>query len=395
MAEKRDYYEVLGVGKDASVDELKKSYRQQAKKYHPDLNPNDKEAEKKFKEVNEAYEVLSDSDKKAKYDQYGHAGVDPNFGAGGGYGGAYDFDLGDIFNTFFGGGFGGSGFGGFGGGRADPKAPQRGSNTNATVTISFEEAAKGCKVTVTTQRIERCEECSGTGAQKGTSPETCPDCQGRGQVSVQQRTPFGVISTSKECPKCNGKGKIVKSPCEKCKGIGMIRKAANIEVNIPAGIDDGQVISIRSEGNYGINGGPQGDLRVAINVRPHPFFERDGYDVWCDVTVTFAQAAMGYELFVPTLDGRVKYDMPEGTQPGAVFRLKERGIPHINGRSKGDQFVKIIVDVPTKLTDHQKELLKEFDNELIEKPAKFTEGPVAPNKKTIFDKIKDNIKGDK
>ncbi len=389
MADKRDYYEVLGVSKDASLDEIKKSYRQQAKKYHPDLNPGDKEAEKNFKEVNEAYEVLSDSDKKAKYDQFGHAGVDPNFGAGGGYGGAYDFDLGDIFNTFFG------GFGGFGGGKADPKAPQRGTNTNATVTISFEEAAKGCTVTVNTQRIEKCDECSGTGAKKGTSPETCPECHGAGHVSVQQRTPFGVISTSRECSKCGGKGKIINSPCDNCRGIGMIRKAVKVDVNIPAGIDDGQVISIRNEGNHGLNGGPQGDLRVAVNVRPHPFFERDGYDVWCDVTVTFAQATLGCEIFVPTLEGRVKYTMPEGTQPGTVFRLKDRGIPHINGRSKGDQFVKVVVDVPKKLTDHQKELLKQFDDELIEKPAEFDEGPVAPNKKTIFDKIKDNIKGEK
>ncbi len=389
LAEKRDYYEILGVGRDASVDEIKKAYRQQAKKYHPDLNPGNQEAEKKFKEANEAYEVLSDNDKKAKYDQFGHAGVDPNFGSGFGYGGAYDFDLGDIFNTFFGGGFGGFNE------KADPKAPQRGANTNATVTISFEDAAKGCKRTVETQRIERCEECSGTGAAKGTSPETCSECNGKGHVSAQQRTPFGVISTSRECPKCGGKGKIIKNPCDKCKGIGMVRKTVKIDVNIPAGIDDGQVISIRSEGNHGINGGPQGDLRVTINVRPHPFFERDGYDVWCDITVTFAQAALGSELFVPTLEGRVKYDLPAGTQSGTVFRLRERGIPHINGRSKGDQFVKIIVDVPKNLTENQKDLLRQFDDELTERPTTFDEGPMAPNKKNFFDKIKDNIKGDK
>lgn len=392
LADKRDYYEVLGVGRDASADDIKKAYRQQAKKHHPDLNPDNKEAEKRFKEANEAYEVLSDGEKKSRYDQYGQAGVDPNFGSGVGYGGAYDFDLGDIFNSFFG---GGGGFGGFGGGRTDPKAPQRGTNTNSTITISFEEAAAGCKRTIETQRIERCEECSGTGSKKGTSPESCPDCNGIGHVSVQQRTPFGVISTSKECPRCGGKGKIIKTPCEKCRGIGMVRKAAKVDVNIPAGIDDGQVISIRSEGNYGVNGGPQGDLRVAVNVRPHPLFERDGYDVWCDITITFAQAVLGCELFVPTLDGRVKYDLPSGTQPGTVFRLKERGIPHLNGRSKGDQFVKIVVDVPMTITEHQEELLKQFDDELIDKPSKFTEGPIAPNKKNIFDKIKDNIKGEK
>lgn len=398
MADKRDYYEVLGVSKGASDDEIKKAYRKQAKKFHPDLNPGDKQAEVKFKEANEAYEVLSDSDKKAKYDQFGHAGVDPNFGAGGGsgFGGAYDFDLGDIFNSFFGGGFGGSsGFGGFGGGRSNPNAPQRGSNTSATITISFEEAAAGCKKTIETHRIEKCDVCSGSGAKKGTSPETCSECHGRGHVSVQQRTPFGVISTSKECPKCNGKGTVINTPCDSCNGVGMVRKAAKITVNIPAGIDDGQIISVRGEGNHGINNGAKGDLRVSVNVRPHPIFERDGYDVWCDITVTFAQACLGCEIFVPTLEGRVKYDMPVGTQPGTVFRLKERGITHIGGRSKGDQYVKIIVDVPKNITENQKELLKKFDDELVEKPPKFTEGPVAPNKKNIFNKIKDNIKGDK
>lgn len=392
MADKRDYYEVLGVNKGASADEIKKAYRKQAKKYHPDLNPGNKEAEVKFKEANEAYEVLSDSDKKSKYDQFGHAGVDPNFGAGGsGFGGAYDFDLGDIFNSFFG-GFGG--FGGNGGGRADPNAPQRGTNTSANVTISFEESAAGCKKTIQTRRIEKCEECGGSGAKKGTSPETCPDCHGSGHISVQQRTPFGVISTSKECPKCHGKGIIVKNPCEQCNGIGMVRKSASVTVNIPAGIDDGQIISVRGEGNFGLNNGPQGDLRVTVNVRPHPIFERDGYDVWCEVTVTFAQAVMGCELFVPTLEGRVKYDMPAGTQPGTVFRLRERGISHISGRSKGDQYVKIVVDVPKNVTEHQKELIKQFDDELTEKPPKFTEGPVAPSKKSFFDKFKNNMKND-
>lgn len=394
MADKRDYYEVLGVSKDASGDDIKKAYRQLAKKYHPDLNPGDKEAEVKFKEANEAYEVLSDGDKKAKYDQYGHAGVDPNFGAGG-FGGAYDFDLGDIFSSFFGGGFGGFGQ------KTDPKAPQRGTNTSANVTISFEEAAKGCKRSIDVPRIEVCDECNGTGAEKGTSPETCPECKGRGHINVQQKTPFGVISTSKECSKCNGKGKIVKNPCHKCNGIGMQRKVAKVDINVPAGIDDGQVISVRGYGNHGINGGAAGDLRVVINVRPHPIFERDGYDVWCDITVTFAQAALGCELSVPTLDGKVKYNIHAGTQPGDVFRLKERGIQHISGRSKGDQFVRIIIDVPKNLTEHQKELLQQFDSELVDKPLNTagsdsdSEAETYNGKKTIFDKIKDNIKGEK
>ena len=400
MAEKkRDYYEVLGIEKGANEDEIKKAYRQQAKKFHPDLNPDNAGAEKKFKEANEAYEVLSDTDKKARYDQFGHAGVDPNFGAGGsGFGGARDFDLGDlgdlgdIFNSFFGGG--GGGFGGFGQ-KSDPKAPQRGTNTNSSITLSFEEAASGCEKDINTIRIERCDVCNGTGANKGSSPETCPECKGSGHVSVQQRTPFGVISTSRECSRCNAKGTVVNDPCGKCNGAGMIRRSAKVSVKVPAGIDDGQVISVKGEGNHGLNGGPRGDMRVAVNVRPHPLFERDGYDVWCDITVTFAQAVIGCELYVPTLEGRVKYDLPTGTQPGAVFRLRERGITHIGGHQKGDQYVRIIVDVPKNITEHQKELIGQFDDELTVRPPKFNEGPTAPNKKTIFDKIKDNMFGDK
>ncbi len=363
MADKRDYYEVLGVDKSASDDEIKKAYRKMAKQYHPDLNPGDKTAESKFKECNEAYEVLSDPDKKAKYDRFGHAGVDPNYGAGqgGGFGGGMDFDFGDIFSSFFGGGFGG-----FGGGqqRANPNAPQRGSDIQTSITISFEEAAKGCKRTLDIQRIEVCDECSGTGAAKGTTTQTCPDCNGRGQVSTQQRTAFGVIQSTKACSRCSGKGTIIPTPCTKCKGYGRIRKTVKQDVSVPAGIDDGQVFTLRGQGNRGVNGGPSGDLRVGVNVRPHPFFEREGYNVWCDVTVTFAQAALGDELLVPTLDGKVKYSIPAGTQPGAVFKLKDRGIPNVNGRGRGDQLVRIIVDIPRKLTQKQKELIKELNAEL-------------------------------
>ena len=360
MAEKRDYYEVLGVSKNASVDEIKKAYRALAKKYHPDLNPGDKTAEEKFKEINEAYEVLSDSDKKAKYDRFGHAGVDPSYGAGpgGGFGGMnMDFDLGDIFSSFFGGGFGGSSQ------RSNPNAPQRGSDIQAGVTISFEEAAKGCKRTIEIPRIEVCDECSGTGAARGTSTQTCPECGGRGQVSTQQRTPFGVIQTAKACPRCGGKGTIIPTPCSKCKGNGRIRRNVKIEVNIPAGIDDRQIFNVRGQGNKGVNGGPAGDLRVGVNVRPHPFFERDGYNVWCDVTVSFAQAALGDELQVPTLDGKVKYSIPAGTQPGDVFKLRDKGIPNVNGRGRGDQLVRIVVDVPKNLTPRQKELIRELGKE--------------------------------
>lgn len=358
MAEKRDYYEVLGVGKNASDDEIKKAYRKVAKQYHPDLNPNDKAAEEKFKEANEAYEVLSDSSKKAKYDQFGHAGVDPNFGAGrGGAGGFGDmeFDLGDIFGSFFGGGFGGR--------QANPNAPRRGEDVQSRITISFEEAAKGCKRKVDVTRVESCTVCDGSGAEKGTSPSTCSECGGHGQVNVQQRTPFGVISTSKTCPKCGGKGKVITSPCQKCHGNGRVSKRATIEVDIPAGIDDRQIINIRGEGNKGTNGGPSGDLRVAVFVRPHPFFERDGYNVWCDITISFAQAVLGDSIQVNTLDGKVKYDIPAGTQPGTIFKLKGRGIQILNGRGKGDQLIKVTVNVPKNLSSRQRELIREFENE--------------------------------
>ena len=358
MADKRDYYEVLGVDKSASDDEIKKAYRKKAKEFHPDLHPGDKEAEDKFKEANEAYEVLSDPDKKSKYDRFGHAGVDPNYGAGGpsgGFGGM-DFDLGDIFGSFFGGGFGG-------GRQANPNAPRRGSDTQARVTLSFEEAAKGCKKKVEFTRIELCPECHGSGAASGTSPETCPDCHGRGQVNVQQRTPFGVIQTSKSCSRCGGKGQIIKTPCSKCKGKGAVSKKVTLEVDIPAGIDDRQVLNVGGQGNSGANGGPSGNLHVTVLVRPHPFFERDGYDVWCEVTISFAQAALGDTLEVPTLEGKVRYDVPAGTQPGTVFKLKGRGIQSLNGRGKGDQLVRLIVDVPKNLTSRQKELLREFEKE--------------------------------
>ena len=357
MAEKRDYYEVLGVDKNATEEEIKKAYRQAAKKYHPDLNPDNKEAEAKFKEANEAYEVLSDAEKKARYDQFGHAGVDPNYGAGGaGFNGqGFDFDLGDIFSSFF---------GGFGGGRANPNAPQRGSDTTATVTISFEEAAKGCKRQVDTLRIEVCDECHGSGAAAGSSPKTCPECNGRGQVTSAQRTPFGVFQSQKACSRCGGKGTIVDNPCKKCHGNGRVRKSVKIEVGIPAGIDDRQIINIRGQGNKGINGGPAGDLRVVVNVRPHPIFERDGFNVWCDMHISFAEAAIGCELEVPTLDGKVKYTVPAGTQGGDIFKLRGRGIQNINGRGKGDQLVRIIVDVPKNLNSEQKELLKKFDSTL-------------------------------
>lgn len=363
MADKRDYYEVLGVSKGASDDEIKKAYRKMAKQYHPDLNPGNAEAEAKFKECNEAYEVLSDADKKAKYDRFGHAGVDPNYGAGGGgfdgFGGM-GFDMGDIFSSIFGSGFGG----GFGGGRANPNAPQRGGDIQTNITISFEEAAKGCRKTVEVNRVEVCDGCSGSGAAAGSTAKTCTQCGGSGQVTTQQRTILGVMQTQKPCPTCGGKGTVIPNPCAKCRGAGRIRRAAKVEVNIPAGIDDRQAVSVRSQGNKGINGGPAGDLRVGVNVRSHPYFERDGYNVWYQANISYVQAALGCELIVPTLDGDVKYTVPAGTQPGDVFKLKDRGIQNLNGRSKGDQLVRIEIVVPKKLSEKQKDMLRDFEADL-------------------------------
>ena len=358
MAEqKRDYYEVLGVSRGASEDEIKKAYKKMARKYHPDLNPGDKTAEEKFKEVNEAYEVLSDADKKARYDQYGHAGVDPNFGAGGfggGFDGSFDFgDLGDIFGSFFGGGFGG-------GRRTNPNAPQRGESIRMSIAISFEEAAFGCEKAVTVERYETCDTCHGNGCAPGTSPEVCPDCHGTGTVQVRRQTPMGVFATSSPCPKCGGKGRIIHQPCKDCRGSGMVRKKKTIQASIPAGIDNGQTISIRGQGNAGKNGGPAGDLLITITARPHELFRREGTSVLCEAPITFTQAVLGAELEIPTIDGKVKYTLPEGTQSGTTFRLKGKGIPSINGRGRGDQYVTVYIETPKNLNKEQKEALKKF-----------------------------------
>ena len=358
MAEqKRDYYEVLGVSKGASEEEIKKAYKKLARKYHPDLNPDNKEAEEKFKEVNEAYEILSDSNKKARYDQFGFAGVDPNYGAGaggGGFDGGFDFgDLGDIFGSFFGGGFGG-------GRRANPNAPQRGESIRLSLAISFEEAAFGCEKEVSVDRMEQCGTCHGSGCAAGTSPEVCPDCHGTGQVQVRRQTPMGVFATSAPCGKCGGKGKIIHQPCPDCRGSGTVRKRKTIQVSIPAGIDNGQTISVRGQGSAGKNGGPAGDLLVTITVRPHELFRREGTSVLCDAPITFAQAVLGAELEIPTIDGKVKYDLPEGTQTGTTFRLKGKGIPSLNGRGRGDQYVTVYIETPRNLNREQKEALKKF-----------------------------------
>ena len=355
MAEqKRDYYEVLGVSRGASEAEIKKAYRKLAKENHPDLHPGDKEAEARFKEVNEAYEVLSDADKKARYDQYGHAGVDPNFGAGGGFDGSFDFgDLGDIFGSFFGGGFGG-------GRRTNPNAPQRGESIRLSLAISFEEAAFGCEKSVTVERMETCETCHGNGCAPGSTPEVCPECHGTGTVQVRRQTPMGVFATSSPCTRCGGKGKIIHQPCKDCHGTGAVRKRKTIQASIPAGIDNGQTISIRGQGNASKNGGPAGDLLITITVRPHELFRREGTSVLCEAPITFAQAVLGAELEIPTIDGKVKYELPEGTQSGTTFRLKGKGIPALNGRGRGDQYVTVYIETPRNLNKEQKEALKKF-----------------------------------
>ena len=364
MADKQDYYETLGVNKGAGDDEIKKAYRQMAKKYHPDMNPGDKEAEQKFKEVNEAYEVLSDSDKRAKYDQYGHAAFDPSsgFGGGGGGFGGFDFDMGDIFSSFFGGGFGG-------GGRSQSRAnaPIDGDDIGVRVVLSFEEAAFGCKREVSFARVQKCDDCSGSGAKKGTSPEKCTKCGGRGTVTVQQRTAFGMMQSTKACPDCGGSGKIIKTPCENCRGKGYVKINKKLEVTIPAGIDDGQRIALRYQGNEGRNGGVSGDLIIQVSVRPHAIFERDGNDIYCEVPVTFAEATLGATIKIPTLEGEMDYDIPEGTQTGTMFTISRKGINAVNSRSRGNLYVKVVVETPKGLNNEQKKLLRAFADSLGEK----------------------------
>ena len=352
MAEKRDYYEVLGIDRSADDAEIKKAYRGLAKKYHPDMNPGDKEAEEKFKEVNEAYEVLSDKQKRAAYDQYGHAAFDQSMGGGGAGAGFGDFgDMGDIFSSFF---------GGFGGSSQRRSGPMRGNDTRIHLGLTFEEAAHGCKKTVTYARVEECPECGATGAKKGTSPVTCKKCGGTGSIRTQTRTILGMMQSTSTCPECQGRGKTVKDPCPNCRGKGYIRLNKKIDVTVPAGIDDGQTLSVRGQGDAGRNGGSPGDLFVTVSVRPHHLFERNGYDLYCEVPLTFPEAALGTELKVPTLDGEIDYKIPAGTQSGTVFTVRGEGIQKINSRGKGDLRFAVVVETPKGLNSKQKELMKEF-----------------------------------
>lgn len=385
MAEKRDYYEVLGVQKGASDDEIKRSYRKLAKKYHPDVNPGDKEAEARFKEIGEAYEVLSDAEKKSRYDQFGFAGVDPNYGGGagggfGGFGGMGFDDLGDIFGSMFGGGFGGS--------QRRRNGPRRGSDIEESVLLSFEEAAFGIKKQLKIYVIEECEECHGSGAKSASDKQTCPHCKGTGQIKSVQNTMFGQMINTQVCGHCRGEGTIIKNPCAKCNGKGKVKRAKNIEVDIPAGINAGETVSYRGLGNAGSKGGPAGDLLVTVSIKRHSVFTRTGYDVNLEVPITFVQAALGADIEIPVLDpdkkyepGKMTYTVPEGTQPETVVRLRGKGIPHVRSGARGDMLVKFTVEVPRNLTSEQKEV--------ISKLAQLTGESNYKQRKSFADKMKD------
>ncbi len=377
MAEnKRDYYEVLGVSKSASAEEIKKAYRKKAMQYHPDRNPGDKTAEEKFKEIGEAYEVLSDTEKRSRYDQFGFQGVDPNFGGGAGFDGFGGFsgfgDLGDIFGEFF------------GGGRSrgnTQNAPRRGENVGARLDLTFEEAAFGCEKEVSAQRIENCSACSGSGSADGAT-ETCSMCHGAGQVRTTQNFMGMAMQSTSVCPQCNGRGKIIKNPCNTCRGKGKVRRTQKIKVKIPAGVDAGQSVRVRGEGCVGSNGGPNGDLLVEIYLKRHPIFQRHNTDVLCEVPITFAQAALGAEIEVPTLDGKLKYEIPEGTQTGKTFVLSGKGIPSVNNpKRRGNHLFTVVVETPTKLTREQKELLRQLEETM--------DNNGTPKRKKFFDTLKD------
>ena len=387
MADKKDYYEVLGVNKNSTDDEIKKAYRKLARKYHPDLNRDDpKAAEEKMKEINEAYDVLKDKEKRAQYDQFGHAAF-----SGGGYGqsgGTYtgNINMEDIFNHM-GGGFGfgdifGDFFGGGGARTRQKRGPQRGADLRYDLYVTFEEAAFGKKMTIKVPRMETCEECGGTGAKKSTKPDECPDCHGTGMRQTTTRTPFGIIQNARECERCHGSGQIIKNPCEKCHGAGKIKVTRDIEINVPRGVDSGQRLRIQNGGQAGERGGTPGDLYVYINIKPHKIFSRQDTNVYCEIPISFVQAALGAKIDAPTIDGKVELTIPEGTQSGAVLRIRDKGIPHLRGEGRGDEFVKLKVLTPKNLSERQKKLLREFED-------RGSDSTNNPEKKSFFDKLKD------
>ncbi|MCH5209222.1 MAG: molecular chaperone DnaJ [Oscillospiraceae bacterium] len=378
--EKRDYYEVLGLQKGASDADIKKAYRKLAKQYHPDLNPDNPEAEEKFKEINEANQVLSDPEKRAKYDRFGHAGIDSSYGGGANFTGGFDgIDLGDIFADIFG-GFGG---GGFSSRASSGSSAKRGSDIAVTLEISFMEACKGVSKDVKVSCLEECPECKGSGAAPGSAVNTCPDCNGRGVVTVQQRSMFGMMQTQRPCTKCGGKGKIIEKPCTKCVGSGRTTQTKIISVKVPAGVDNGITLSVRGKGSAGVNGGASGDLKVRISVKSDPVFKRDEDDILIEFPITYMQAVCGAEIEVPTIDGMVSYKVPAGTQPGQVFRLRGKGVQRLQRSEgdRGDQLVKMVVEVPKNLNKKQKDALIAFDETLDDKNYEKRKG--------FFDRIKD------
>ena len=396
MADKRDYYEVLGVDKSADDATLKKAYRKLAKKYHPDVNPGDKEAEAKFKEATEAYTILSDPEKRKQYDQFGHAAFENGGGgAGGGFGG-FDFngaDMGDIFGDIF-----GDLFGGGGSRRRANNGPMKGANLRAVVHITFEEAVFGCQKELEINLKDTCTTCHGTGAKPGTSPETCSKCNGTGQITYTQQTMFGSVRNVTTCPDCGGTGKIIRDKCTVCRGTGYTSSRKRIQVNIPAGIDDGQSIRIREKGEPGVNGGPRGDLLVEVQVTRHPIFQRQDMNIFSTAPITFAQAALGGDVKISTVDGDVLYTVKPGTQTDTKIRLKGKGVPSLrNSNVRGDHYVTLVVQTPTKLNEKAKEALRAFDEACGNRPAaeeKAANGETAeqPKKKKGFmDKLKENL----
>lgn len=385
---KRDYYDVLGITKNATDDEIKKAYRKLARKYHPDLNRDDpKTAEAKMKEINEAYDVLKDKDKRAQYDQFGHAAFSGDgYGHGGGFTGGFNmndifgggdgaFDMGDIFEQFFGGG----------GGRTRSRqrpGPQRGADLRYDLRITFEEAAFGKEMNIKVPRLETCEECGGTGAKKGTTPDECPDCHGTGMRQTTTRTPFGVISNARPCERCHGTGQIIKEPCGHCHGNGKVRVEREIKLNIPRGVDEGQRLRVSGGGQAGDRGGQPGDLYVYIGIKPHKIFTRQDMNVYCEVPISFVQATLGAKIDAPTIDGKVDLIIPEGTQSGAVLRIRGKGIPALRGNERGDEFVKIKVLTPKNLSARQRKLLLDFESG-------GSDSQNNPEKKSFFDKLKD------
>lgn len=371
----KDFYETLGVARSASDDEIKKAYRKLAMKYHPDRNPGNAEAEEKFKEVQKAYDILSDKQKRSAYDQYGHAGVDPNMGGGGfgggfgGFGGAQGFDFGDIFSQMFG--------GAAGGGR---QPNYQGADLQYAVEITLEEAAKGIKKRITIPTYEECDVCHGSGAKPGTSATTCSTCHGTGTIHVRQ----AIFQMQQTCPTCHGTGKEIKDPCLKCRGAGRVKTTKTVEVNIPAGIDDGQRIRLSGEGEPGMHGAPSGDLYVVVHVKEHKTFERNGLDLHCEMPISFAIAALGGEVEVPTLDGKVKLSIPKETQTGRRMRVKGKGIKSLRSSAVGDLYCHVVVETPVNLTDRQKELLEEF-----EKISTGLDRSQTPRQKSFFDKVRD------